>query len=85
MHNKLLPTDFYNVPLKDLILDRFKEIDLHIEAARNDEYTTIVVKMSNRLYSRYYCTFDKPDYTLLMADLTDAELDYIRGKGLIIK
>lgn len=59
---------------------RTKVID-HYNRVKNQNYTTLVV-VGNDLYERYYPTYDKPDYTLLMKDLTEEELCQCASLGI---
>lgn len=47
----------------------------------NESYTTLVVR-NNSLYERYYATYDKPEYTLLIKNLSPAQLKECEELGI---
>lgn len=52
-----------------------------INRIKNLSYTTLKIE-GNRLYERYYPTFDKPDYELIYKDLSEEEVKFAKDNGI---
>jgi hypothetical protein len=61
--------------------NRLELIEQLINDAKNSMYTTVFVKNKN-LYERVYATYDKPDYDILLRNLTEGEIKFVLTLGV---
>lgn len=51
------------------------------DKVKPEPYTTLVI-WKGHLYERYYPTFDKPDYTRVLPNLTEEEITFAESIGI---